>query len=561
MVSIILGVCACVGTGRMFNMKKRWIAALVLLAMLLSCFATVSFADTTYRQEDVEREIQELMAKYCGTYWRGNYLGAIQCKGFADMVFNELYGTRGPGPYSGSKYELPEAESRSCQELGVLSPSKSNYSSLKALLSQALPGDYVQCVRYTGTQHSMIVVERTNEGITFFDCNLKGSLLCASYTYTWEEVATYLTRGISLYRHDGYVPTTEYRLYFDPNGGTCDVESKPVTVGSTYGVLPTPEREGYLFDYWYVEQFNDSRTPREIPVSANSIKSAYANGYLKAHWTKDEGPCARFGHEWGDPVEVFPTCENDGYVQEICSVCGNTRDIAITPASGHSYRLTASVPATNIDNGSETYHCARCGKTYTETILCVLEKFTDLDKNGWYYPYVKNMVRDGLMNGTGDTSFSPNQTLTRAMLVTILFRMQGEPEAAPAPFTDVAQGSWYAAAVNWASESGVVTGFPDNTFRPDAPVTREQAATILFRYAPIMGRSNAERADLSEFIDRREITPFAQEPLEWAYACGILSGLPDKTLLPLGYAERNQIAKMLVTFLENTRQDNAPEVG
>ena len=85
-------------------MKKRWITALIILALLISCFGTVSFADTTYRQEDVEREIQELMAKYCGTYWRGNYLGAIQCKGFADMVFIPGKNTSSPALIVELKY-------------------------------------------------------------------------------------------------------------------------------------------------------------------------------------------------------------------------------------------------------------------------------------------------------------------------------------------------------------------------------------------------------------------------------------------------------------------------
>ncbi len=536
-------------------MKTRWLAALVAFALIFSCFGTVGAASTVYRQEDVEQELLDLMAEYCGTYWRTNYLGAIQCKGFADMIFNELYGTRGPGPYSGNRYELPEAESRSCIKLGVLSPSKSNYDSLKALLSQALPGDYVQCVRYTGTQHSMIVVETSDYGITFFDCNLKSNLLCASYTYSWEEVATYLTRGISLYRHDGYVPTTEHHVYFDPNGGTCDTVSKPVSVGSAYGPLPTPEREGYVFDYWYVEEFNATTTPVEIRVTENSVKSAYANAYLKAHWTVDEGPCARDGHSWTNPELVAPTCEQDGYTKETCSVCNDTRNTEIVTAPGHSYQLTASVPATNVENGSNSYLCDRCGDTYTETILCVLERFTDLEKNAWYYPYVRTMVQQSLMNGVNETSFAPNGTLTRGMLVTILFRMQGEPEAAPASFTDVEEGKWYTDAVNWASECGVVNGFTDNTFRPNDPVTREQAATILFRYAPVMGRSNTARASLDDFIDQRVINSYAVEPVEWAYACGILSGLPDKTMLPLGFAERNQVAKMLVTFLENTEPE------
>ncbi len=536
-------------------MKKRWFLAALILALIFSCLSPACLANESYSQEAVERELQTLMAKYCGTYWRDNFLGAIQCKGFADMVFHELYGTRGPGPYSDSKYELPEAEGRSCIELGVLSPAESNYGSLKALLSQALPGDYVQCVRSTGTQHSMIVVETSSYGITFFDCNLRGSLLCASYTYTWEEVSTYLTRGISLYRHEGYVPTEEYRLYFDPMGGSCDIEYKPVIVGKPYGTLPVPEREGYLFDHWYFEEFNSTQTPTQYPVTHASVKTAYSHTYLKAQWRADEGPCATLGHSWGTPEQIAPTCTLEGCTRERCAVCGEQRDLNVVPATGHSYKLTASVPATNVDDGKESYLCSLCGHSYEEVILSLFSKFEDLDENAWYYSYVRNMVSDALMNGVSETSFAPNATLTRAMLVTILYRMQGQPEAAPANFTDVPQGAWFEQAVAWASEYGVVTGYPDGSFRPNAPITREQAATILYRYAPILGRDNSHRVSLGEYADRAEISTYALEAMEWDRACEILSGFPDNTLRPRGMAQRVQIAKMLDTFLQNTEPD------
>ena len=187
-------------------MKKRLIAVLLALALIISLTGAVS-ARGPLTQERVELKLQELMAKYCGTYWWESFHDAIQCKGFADMISSELYGDLGPGPYSGSMYYLPNAESLGYTCRGILSPSYSA-ETLRALLSQALPGDYVQCVRSAGTQHSMIVVEVRTDGVTFFDCNLKGSCLCASYTYTWEDCGKYLTRGISLYHKNGYIASS-----------------------------------------------------------------------------------------------------------------------------------------------------------------------------------------------------------------------------------------------------------------------------------------------------------------------------------------------------------------
>lgn len=538
-------------------MKKRLAAILLVLALLISCFGGLSASAATYRQEDVERDLITLMEKYCGTYWYSNFGGAIQCKGFADMIFDDLFGTGAPGPYSDSRYYLPYATSRGCTCLGILSRSECTPENLHALLSQALPGDYVQCVRYSGTQHSMIVVETTDTGITFFDCNLKSSLLCASYTYSWDEVATYLTRGISLYRHNGYSPSTEYRLYFDANGGECELEYKTVMVGSHYGPLPTPERKGYIFDYWYIREFNSSRTPKEYVVTANSTKTAYSSTYLIAHWTVDEGPCSRDGHKWEYVMTEAPTCEEDGYDVELCSVCQKTRSTHFVPTLGHEYEFIGSVPATNVEDGSDTYQCTRCGKTYSDITVCALNRFSDLNAKSWYYPYVREMVDKGLMNGVSETSFAPDTPLTRAMLVTILYRMQGEPEAANANFRDVNSGAWYAAAVNWASANGISNGYSDGSFHPNDAITREQAATILYRFCAIIGKENTSRNSLSGFKDMKKVSSFALEAMEWASACGILSGYTDSTMRPQDSASRAQISKMLITLL----QSSGPESG
>ena len=534
-------------------MKKRMIAALLALALIISCMGAVS-AREAITQERVEKQLQELMAKYCGTYWWSSFHGAIQCKGFADMISSELYGDLGPGPYSGSRYYLPNAESRGYTCLGILSPSYSA-ETLRALLCQALPGDYVQCVRYTGTQHSMIVVEVRTDGVTFFDCNLKGSCLCASYTYTWEDCGKYLSRGISLYHKNGYIPSAAPCLIFDANGGTCAMERKTVAAGSPFGVLPKPERRGYRFEYWYTLEFNSSGTPREVQVNSNTVKTSTADTVLYAHWAEDTGPCGLLGHTWAPIQTYYATCTTDGYVLERCAVCGETRDTNILPASGHSFRLISSTPATNVDDGEERYQCIRCGEWETRTIVCILHRFTDISEKDWFYPYVRTMVSYGLMNGTSDTSFGPDSTLTRAMLVTILWRMQGEPEAPASGFTDVARGSWYAGAVDWAFETEVVKGVSASRFDPNAPITREQAAVILYRYAPLLGSTPAQAADLSGFYDAESVSGYARQAMGWANGCGIISGFTDNTLRPGGSANRAQIAKMIVTFLDAATPD------
>lgn len=571
-------------------MLKRLSAIVLVIALCFSCFGSVCSAAAQYRQEDAEVELRELMEEYCGSYWYSSFQGASQCKGFADLVFDALFGTGGTGQYSNSRYTLPDATSRSCTCLGILSPSESDYDSLKALLSQALPGDYVQCVRYTGTQHSMIVLETSDTGITFFDCNLKGSYLCASYTYTWDDVSDYLTRGISLYRHDGYVPSESYKLYFDPEGGECSVEASPVEKGAAYGVLPLPERKGFLFDGWYYLRYGSTGTPAREFVNSDTIHTRNANVYLHAAWIEDPGPCATqghvfasvvtpptcetdgyttdtctvcgfsrisdiqpaTGHSWANTSTVAPTCKDNGYTLQTCATCNATQKIDIVPA-GHTYREVSRIPATNGEDGYITYLCTRCGYTVTETLPSKLHSFTDLQENAWYYPYVQEMVVLGLMNGTSDTAFSPNNTLTRGMLVTILYRMQGEPEpeGPGANYTDVPDGKWFSTAVNWASENEIVNGYPDKTFRPNAPITREQAATILYRFA-----GKPEVMGTLEFPDSNQAGSYAKDAIIWATQQGLVSGVKTADgaiLAPKANASRAQIAKMVVTFTDNLK--------
>ena len=535
-------------------MKKRLLSlllALCLAAMTTSFAAVPAAAASQYDQAAVERQLDELMAQYCGTYWGGNFNGATQCKGFADMIYHRLFGTGAPGPYTSSRYIISPLNQT--VSLGTVAPGEISEQSVTALLRQAIAGDYVQMVRYTGTQHSAIVVSVSDTEITFFDCNLKGNALCACYSYTWAEVARYLSGGVSLYRHAGYEPSGEYRIYFDANGGTCEVESKPISVGAQYGSLPVPEREGYRFDYWYLTCYNATTTPQQLEVSATSRKTTYSNTFLTAHWTKDEGPCAVNGHTMTVQRVVAPTCEQIGYTLYACSVCGLTYEGDSVEALGHDYEMTASVPATAVDNGSCVYTCTRCHNEFTEVLLSTLNSFADLDPGSWYYPYVREVVEAGLMNGTSAEAFSPNRTLTRAMLVTILYRMSGAGGVGSDAFTDVPQGEWYSDAVAWAAANGVVTGYPDNTFRPTQPVTREQVAVILHRYAGLCGYDNSQRNPLTDFADAASISSYATDAVSWANYFDILSGFTDSTMRPQGNATRVQVAKMLITFRDNAR--------
>ena len=147
-----------------------------------------------------------------------------------------------------------------------------------------------------------------------------------------------------------------------------------------------------------------------------------------------------------------------------------------------------------------------------------------MDTGRWYHEGIDYAIAHGLMNGVGNGMFEPESSMTRAMLVTVLWRYAGQPQAAANPFTDVPGGEWYTQAVAWAAENGVVNGIGGGKFDPNGRVTREQAAAILFRYAQKVGAASAERADLSGFPDANAVSDYASDAMRWVVAEGIIGG-------------------------------------
>ena len=182
---------------------------------------------------------------------------------------------------------------------------------------------------------------------------------------------------------------------------------------------------------------------------------------------------------------------------------------------------------------------------------CPSGKFTDVDQSLWYHDAVDYAVRNGLFNGTSESTFAPDDAMTRAMLVTVLHRMEGTPEAkAPAAFTDLTD-DWYKDAVAWAAENGIVNGMGDGLFNPDGKVTREQAMTMLMRYAKLKGMDVSATVELTKYVDADQICEWASDAVHWAVARGLIKGTTATTLEPQGESTRAQVATILMRFQTN----------
>ena len=234
------------------------------------------------------------------------------------------------------------------------------------------------------------------------------------------------------------------------------------------------------------------------------------------------------------------------------------RQGAYTGGEGFLYGLSITPEGTILADvrtapNGETKVVARLKATPStpsgHSLVCPARNYTDVSEDQWFHEAVDGVLERGLMNGVSDSRFDPGGTTTRAMVVTILYRMEDSPADGPAVFSDVPAGAWYAAAVNWATGEGIVTGATDTSFRPDSPVTREQLAAILFRYARYKGLDTGSAADLSSYRDEGQISAYARAPLAWAGKTGLITGRSDTDLVPGGTATRAETATILMRLV------------
>lgn len=276
-------------------------------------------------------------------------------------------------------------------------------------------------------------------------------------------------------------------------------------------------------------------------------------------------PSAHHKHTTVEHV-VQPTCTEQGYTELRCVnsaglPCGKTYIVqgSETPALGHIWVETARQQPTEKTVGVITYTCQRCAKLRyeyipkTEPVDKWKNPYRDVRSTAWYYEDVAYVTRNDLMVGTGTMTFSPDGEMSRAMLVTVLYRMNGSPSVAgmTMPFQDVPGNAWYTDAVTWAYNCGVVSGMSPTTFAPMVSITREQMMTMFYGYAAYMDYNTMAVADLSAFPDGGDVSSWAEAEMGWAVANTLISGVKESDgvyLRPQGTATRAEAAAILHRF-------------
>lgn len=324
--------------------------------------------------------------------------------------------------------------------------------------------------------------------------------------------------------------------------------TKTGSEGKIENVPHTKEIDGLRFHVTSLSPFGVSWTKYTAPTSGGGggggggavapttydvvIPSALAN-IVKADKTKAAA---------GDTVTLTAAGEGTLTVTD-----ANGKTVALTDLGSGKY--TFKMPSAKVNVGFKTTADQPCdgGKD------CPSAPFTDVDTAKWYHLSVDYVLTHKMMNGVSSRAFAPNANLTRGMLVQILYNLEGKPKGTAANFSDVQADAWYAEAVGWAATNKVVTGYADGTFRPNAAVTREQAAAILYRYAQSkdIDVSVGENTNILSYVDVQQASEYAIPALQWAVGAGVLNGKNDSRLAPTGTATRAEIAAIMQRWCEN----------
>lgn len=269
---------------------------------------------------------------------------------------------------------------------------------------------------------------------------------------------------------------------------------------------------------------------------------------------------------------VPPTCLDGGYTVYSC-ICGDSYKYDFVSPLGHLPEddFTVVRQPTVYGNGLKVKKCLRCGEIAqseeTDALPYIFSSsvFSDVKKGAWYEGAVDFVLSSDLMNGVSDTEFEPNGVMTRAMLVTVLWRLEGEPGNYINLFSDIGKGKWFRDAVCWAEQNGIVNGVGESRFAPDSPVTREMCAAILFRYVSYLGSDTSASKDISLFPDYMKVHTWASDAVCWAYGEGIIRGNTDnkgRTVLdPEGDTTRAMLASVFMRYLSEEKNLHSWDAG
>lgn len=399
---------------------------------------------------------------------------------------------------------------------------------------------------------------------------------------TTKDIDDEFVQGATLFVYnttDGSSSYESYKITFDAKGGTVDGEKIATYKTNKNGLLlddegqlldklPTPERTGrYTFAGWMDEgnevtintifESDTTLTAKWNRRSGGgSSSSSSYDGYVSVDDSKNgDVSISDSRADEGDTITITTKPDN-GYVVDKVVVEDEDGDkLDVTEKSDNKYTfempngdVTVTVTFKEDTSSDEEEEETKDEETTDETAL----GFLDVSRNDWFYSAVEYVVNHDVMSGVSDSSFAPNATLTRGMLVQILYNLEDRPDNNGINiFTDVTTDAWYTDAVIWANNENIVSGMGEGIFAPNAEITREQMALMLYNYAQCKGYDVSASAELSAFTDGADVSSWASHAVQWAVAEGLMSGMGNGTLAPQGTATRAEVSSIMMRFMEN----------
>lgn len=372
-----------------------------------------------------------------------------------------------------------------------------------------------------------------------------------------------------------------------------DGSGRAFSAGRRITNTPTRDSNGFtLYAQWEIEHEHDYNTV--ITDATCSTEGTAVHTCIICGHSYTETTAPTYNHSY-TTVTTEPTCGETGITVYTCTDCGYSYSETLPPSGDHTYDITIIEPTCKI-GGSTVYNCKVCSVSYAEPIpatgehsysdwsvfveptyfiegqqerYCIVcgirdvqsipikeyvNEFTDVQKNHWFYDEVEYCVKRGYVSGMTETTFLPNNNLTRAQFITLLAKLDGVElslyEGRESGFKDVKTNHWWNSAICWAVENGYTSGISADMFGPNNNITREQLARFFYVYTEKNGSDVSPRAELNDYSDNATVSTWARESVEWAVAKGLITGISETVLSPRGNATRAQAARIFMVYNE-----------
>lgn len=531
------------------NSMKRYISFLLAVLMLVTLVPTAALADNEIEEMKASNDLKILIK-----YWEGAKLKAYKAHP-SEEYWTIGYGHYGPDVYEGMEITAEQADAyfeqdiaqfeaaaRRINEKYGLNANQNQFDALVSLAYNFGPG-WVEA--NTGWRLARYIKSnfRDSYGNPIPDLEIADAfaVLCSAGGEILPGLVKRRINEAEIFLYGSYntALTNFVVVIIDANGGTAD-GNRVVAYNKDkpYGSLPTASRQGFSLDYWKDSDTGSVLTGSTIADKSRYITAVWSGGIApETYKLTVSGGEGSGSYTEGTKVKLVPAVSSGkAFVRWDVTGAG-----AVLGGDGYYY---ITMPASDVTAVAVWRAVCPLGDK------CPTKDFTDNPVTYWAHNDIDSVIALRLFKGTSGTTFGPDIVMSRCMLITVLYRLEGSPDVTGYEnrFNDVDADGYYYNALLWGSHNNISNGYSDGRFAPDDPLTREQLVTFLHRYANYKGYNTDIYTDIGGYSDAAKVSPFARESMCWAIGAGIVNGTGNNTLSPQDSALRAQVAAMFNRF-------------